>query len=172
MQGKSLEYTVLHVGSRGEDQVVRGEEGVTEERSGLREVKKNGKRRDRLHGPKHFGLICSQLVLSLSLSLRGFPVQLHACSCRTTQFQYICHVHLHFPCLTFKRRANKHKLPRRSTFMNRLAHRQHKIEREQVYFVCVCACVCVRVRARAYVGVGVLLFGVFFWVFFLVLFLF
>ena len=36
-----------------------------------------------------------------------FEAQLHACSCRATQFQYICHVHLHFLCLKFKRLAKK-----------------------------------------------------------------
>ena len=101
-----------------------------------------------------------QKYLSECFDLEFFPVQLHACCCRATQFQYICHVHLHFPCLTFKRRTNKHKLSRRSTFMNRLAHRQHKIEKTTSLFcvcmcacVCVCVCVCACARARAWVWV-------------------
>ena len=39
--------------------------------------------------------------------------------------------------------------------MNRFAHRQHKTERERVYFVCVCVCVCVCARARLCVCVCV-----------------
>ena len=48
MQGKSLKYTVLHVGARGEEQVVRGKGVEGKKGVGCGErgggVKKNGKK--------------------------------------------------------------------------------------------------------------------------------